>query len=100
MALAMQARALGAMGATGPDVDYDAFARDLADFFGGLDQLQGSLVVAAAPAGSGGVGGVGAALEVDQAAVNRLALELVRVAESHGVRWAQQSGGRAPARLL
>lgn len=101
------------MGATEPDVDYDAFARDLADFFAGLDQLQGSLVVAAAPGGGGvaggapggipGAGGVAASLEIDQAAVNRLALEMVRIGESHGVRFPPDFGeprGRARRRLL
>jgi len=88
-----QARALGSMGATDADVDYDAFARDLESFFSELDALQGSLVVAAAPPSSlGGEGGIAAGLDIDQAAANRLALELVRIGESHGVRFPPDFG--------
>lgn len=87
---ATMARALGAMGATEAGVDYAAFARDLESFFASLDALQGSLVVAAA--GGGGGGGLAASLEVDQTAVNRLALELVRVGEAHGVRFPPDFG--------
>jgi aarF domain-containing kinase len=78
------------MGATDAGVDYTAFSRDLEAFFGDLDRLQGSLVVAA----GGGPGGPGlaASLEVDQAAVNRLALELVRIGEAHGVRFPPDFG--------
>ena len=83
---ATMARALGAMGATDSDVDYVSFARDLAAFFIDLDQLQGSLVVAAAG------GGLSASLDLDQAAVNRLALELVRIGEAHGVRFPPDFG--------
>ncbi|GBF91070.1 hypothetical protein Rsub_03926 [Raphidocelis subcapitata] len=86
---ATMARALGAMGAAGEGVDYDAFARDLGSFFSQLESLQAGLVVATA---GGGGGGLAAGLDIDSAAVNRLALELARIGEAHGVRFPPDFG--------
>lgn len=67
------------------DVDYNAFARDLQSFFSELESLNSNLVVTANP--SAGVDGMAASLEVDQAQINRLLLDLVAIGERHGIRF-------------
>lgn len=99
---ATAARALGAIGATddaaaaGGAVDYDAFARDLEAFVSQLDLFSAGLTAAAAAAAAAGGGPDAAAAAalggVDQAAANRLALELVRIGEAHGVRFPPDFG--------
>jgi predicted unusual protein kinase regulating ubiquinone biosynthesis (AarF/ABC1/UbiB family) len=87
----------------GDGVDYAAFGRDLAAFAASLDALSASaslVVVEGVGGGSGSGGGVGGSgarqasttattsvqLDVDPAALNRLALDLARISEKHGVR--------------
>lgn len=66
-------------------MEYGPFARDLQSFFSGMESLNTSLVVTANP--SAGLDGVAAALEVDQAQVNRLLLDLVAIGERHGIKF-------------
>lgn len=94
------ARALATIGACSDNVDYTAFARDLEAFFAELEQLNSSLVVqrgppVARPDGRGSVSSapsVSASLEVDQAQLNRLFVQLVRIGEVHGVRFPREFG--------
>jgi aarF domain-containing kinase len=75
-------------------VDYAAFGRDLAAFASSLDALgaSSSVVVveanaASAPSAAAAAAATAAvALDVDPAALNRVALDLVRISERHGVR--------------
>jgi predicted unusual protein kinase regulating ubiquinone biosynthesis (AarF/ABC1/UbiB family) len=77
-------------------VDYAAFGRDLAAFASSLDALgaSSSVVVvetnaassAASPAAAAAAAATAVALDVDPAALNRVALDLVRISERHGVR--------------
>jgi hypothetical protein len=67
------------------DVNYDAFGRDLQSFFTELESLNSSLVLTADP--SAGMSSVAASLEVDQAQINRLLLDLVAIGERHGIRF-------------
>jgi len=82
------ARALVTIGATGEDVDIDAFAGDLAQLFSAIDQLDARLVATQA----GGASAVEAAVVVDEAQVNRLVLDIVRVSETHGLRFPREFG--------
>eukprot|EP00878_Enallax_costatus_P015938 GHUV01016709.1.p2 GENE.GHUV01016709.1~~GHUV01016709.1.p2 ORF type:complete len:232 (+),score=78.29 GHUV01016709.1:1630-2325(+) len=84
------ARALATIGACSEDVDYGAFARDLQSFFSELESLNSNLVVTANP--SAGLDSVSASLEVDQAQVNRLLLDLVAIGERHGIRFPREFG--------
>ncbi|KAG2487613.1 hypothetical protein HYH03_013752 [Edaphochlamys debaryana] len=90
------ARALATIGACSSDVDYAAFARDLEAFFAELEQVNSSLVVTRGPpAGNGrsaSGSAVSASLEVDQAQLNRLFIQLVRIGETHGVRFPREFG--------
>ncbi|KAG2437493.1 hypothetical protein HXX76_006142 [Chlamydomonas incerta] len=90
------ARALATIGACSTDVDYSAFARDLEAFFAELEQINSSLVVTRGPPGSAGdvrgAGGMSASLEVDQAQLNRLFVQLVRIGEIHGVKFPREFG--------
>jgi len=75
----------------GSGVDYAAFGRDLAAFAASLDALgaSASLVVVEESGGAGAARAPAAtsvALDVDPAALNRLALDLARISEKHGVR--------------
>ncbi|KAF6262619.1 ABC1 family-domain-containing protein [Scenedesmus sp. NREL 46B-D3] len=84
------ARALATIGACSEDVDYSAFARDLQSFSSELESLNSSLVVTADP--SAGFNGMAASVEVDQAQVNRLLLDLVAIGERHGIRFPREFG--------
>ncbi|PNW79251.1 hypothetical protein CHLRE_09g407801v5 [Chlamydomonas reinhardtii] len=96
------ARALATIGACSTDVDYSAFARDLEAFFAELEQINSSLVVTRGPpgadggwarmAGGGGGAAMSASLEVDQAQLNRLFVQLVRIGEVHGVKFPREFG--------
>uniref|UniRef100_A0A7S0X116 ABC1 atypical kinase-like domain-containing protein n=1 Tax=Chlamydomonas leiostraca TaxID=1034604 RepID=A0A7S0X116_9CHLO len=83
------ARALATIGACDADVDYDKFARDLESFFIELEQVNTNLVVSRDRLGGAGFA---ASLEVDQTQLNRLFLNLVRIGESHGVRFPREFG--------
>lgn len=82
----LMARALLTMGATSERVDVEAFAGDLQRLFDGLRELDSELVVTA------GQGGVTAGVVLDDAQVNRLLLDLVRVADVHGIRFPREFG--------
>ncbi len=82
----LMARALLTMGATSEQVDLDAFSADLQRLFDGLRELDSELVVSA------GRGGVTAGVVLDDAQVNRLLLDLVRVADVHGIRFPREFG--------
>uniref|UniRef100_A0A383VQQ0 Protein kinase domain-containing protein n=1 Tax=Tetradesmus obliquus TaxID=3088 RepID=A0A383VQQ0_TETOB len=84
------ARALATIGACSEDVDYSAFARDLQSFFSELESLNSSLVVTGDP--SAGFSSMAASVEVDQAQVNRLLLDLVAIGERHGIRFPREFG--------
>ncbi|GLC36376.1 hypothetical protein PLESTF_000329900 [Pleodorina starrii] len=89
------ARALATIGACDTAVDYSAFARDLEAFFAELEQINSSLVVTRGPPpgmADGRMGGVSASLEVDQAQLNRLFVQLVRIGETHGVKFPREFG--------
>ncbi|GLI63614.1 hypothetical protein VaNZ11_006625 [Volvox africanus] len=89
------ARALATIGACDTDVDYAAFSRDLEAFFAELEQINSSLVVTRGPppgVADGRIGGVSASLEVDQAQLNRLFVQLVRIGETHGVKFPREFG--------
>jgi aarF domain-containing kinase len=78
------ARALATIGATEESIDYDAFAGDLKKLFDSLQAIDADLVIAA------GTGAVSAEVAVDDAAVNRFLLELVRVGEKHGIKFPRE----------
>ncbi|KXZ49651.1 hypothetical protein GPECTOR_20g508 [Gonium pectorale] len=92
------ARALATIGACDVDVDFSAFARDLEAFFAELEQINSSLVVTRGPPPGRGPaadarnGGISASLEVDQAQLNRLFVQLVRIGETHGVKFPREFG--------
>ena len=84
------ARALAQMGATGETVDLDAFAADLAELFRKLDQLDAELVVNTTTTRAGTTAAAG--LAVDQAQLNRVTLDLIRVGETHGLKFPREFG--------
>jgi len=86
------ARALATIGACDEDVSYDAFARDLESFFVELEQINTNVVISNDRLNGGGNATVSAALEVDQTQLNRLFLNLVRIGETHGVRFPREFG--------
>lgn len=80
------ARALGTIGACDEEVDYTQFARDLRTFFGGLKQVDTNVLL------SRDERGVSASLQVDQQQVNQLVLELLKISETHGIRFPREFG--------
>jgi len=87
------AKALVTIGATSDVVDIDAFSRDIRDLFTAIDQLDARLV-ATGTRGSNGAGSRSfeASVVVDEAQVNRLVLDIVRVSETHGLRFPREFG--------
>eukprot|EP00195_Chlamydomonas_chlamydogama_P005862 CAMPEP_0202905000 /NCGR_PEP_ID=MMETSP1392-20130828/32052_1 /ASSEMBLY_ACC=CAM_ASM_000868 /TAXON_ID=225041 /ORGANISM="Chlamydomonas chlamydogama, Strain SAG 11-48b" /LENGTH=446 /DNA_ID=CAMNT_0049592905 /DNA_START=376 /DNA_END=1716 /DNA_ORIENTATION=- len=83
------ARALATIGACDADVDYPAFTRDLETFFVELDNMNTNLVISRDRVGGSGFA---ASLEVDQTQLNRLFLDLVRIGETHGIRFPREFG--------
>lgn len=81
------AKALATIGATSEEVNLAAFAADLDGLLQSLQALDTQIVV---QAGAGGA--VSASLAADDAAVNRLLLELVRVGEANGIRFPREFG--------
>eukprot|EP00793_Prasinoderma_coloniale_P004529 PRCOL_00000290-RA len=93
------ARALVQMGATDTQVDIEAFARDLKEVFAQAEALDASLdvVLVESPPGAGaGPGGAGAtaaaSVSFDEAQVNRLLLEIVRVSDGYGLKLPREFG--------
>ncbi|VAI86493.1 unnamed protein product [Triticum turgidum subsp. durum] len=83
------ASALSEMGATGNDIDVDSFAKDLQNIFSSLQQeLDTEIIVAAAR--SSDAAAVSANVVVDERQMNALFLDLVRVSESHGLKFPRE----------
>lgn len=82
--LCVQAKALVTIGAADGEVDMDAFAADLRDLASSLQAIDTELIVAA------GTGGVSASVVADDAAINRLLIDLIRVGEDNGVRFPRE----------
>jgi aarF domain-containing kinase len=78
------AKALVAIGAADGEVDIAAFSRDLEKLFDSLRAVDAELVVAA------GAGRVEASAVVDDAAVGRVLLDLVKVGEDNGVKFPRE----------
>jgi aarF domain-containing kinase len=78
------ARALVTIGAASGEVDYAAFAADLRRLFDSLRAVDAEVILAA------GAGGAAASVAADDAAVNRVLLDLVRVGEDNGVRFPRE----------
>lgn len=85
------ARALVTIGATSDNVDMDAFSRDLRELFESIDRLDARLVATQRRGAPGGID-MDAAVVVDEAQVNRLVLDIVRVSETHGLRFPREFG--------
>lgn len=83
------ARSLATIGACDEQVDLDAFAADLKRFFDELDQVNTQVVLTSNGASGGSLS---AAVEVDQGQVNSLFLQLVSIAETHGIRFPREFG--------
>ncbi|KAK9817683.1 hypothetical protein WJX72_000601 [[Myrmecia] bisecta] len=82
------AKALATMGVTDTAVDIQAFARDLEKLFREMEQLDSQVVVT--PGGRGQAGA--ASIALDDAKVNRVLLQLIRVGEVHGIRFPREFG--------
>jgi aarF domain-containing kinase len=74
-------------------VDLDALARDLAVLFERFKEIESQVELST---GSGGLGTISADVTVDSSQVNRLLLELVRVGETHGIRFPRCAPLRRP----
>eukprot|EP01026_Neomeris_dumetosa_P033933 TRINITY_DN2720_c0_g1_i14.p1 TRINITY_DN2720_c0_g1~~TRINITY_DN2720_c0_g1_i14.p1 ORF type:complete len:398 (-),score=34.75 TRINITY_DN2720_c0_g1_i14:332-1525(-) len=85
------ARALVTMGATDKDVDINAFARDLEILFREVNELDSQLVIQTDNSVGRGTT-IQASMLMDDAQVNRLLLEIVRVGETHGIRFPREFG--------
>lgn len=83
-ACSLQARALVTIGAADGEVDMTAFAADLRELAATLQAIDTELVVSAS------TGEVSASVLADDAAVNRLLIDLVRVGEDNGVRFPRE----------
>ena len=87
------ARALVTMGATDAKVDIDALARDLREVFAQAQQLDATLEVVVAPgAAPGGAAATAASVSLDEAQVNRLLIEIVRVSDGYGLKLPREFG--------
>jgi aarF domain-containing kinase len=85
------AAALAALGAADEAVDVDAFGADLAALAASLASVRATVVLD--PAGGAGPGAPPAAtLAVDEADVNRIILDVVRVGDAHGVKFPREFG--------
>jgi len=84
------ARGLAAMGATNTKVDINGFARDLELLYNDINTLDADLVVATEE-GAGGAT-VNAGLMMDETQINDLLLNVVRVGETHGVKFPREFG--------
>eukprot|EP00884_Botryococcus_braunii_P021730 jgi/Botrbrau1/8240/Bobra.0392s0035.1 len=82
------ARALVTVGAADSAVDIPAFARDLEAIFTDLDGLSAQLTVSR----DGDDAGVSASIAFDDSQMNRLILQIVRVADVRGIRFPREFG--------
>ncbi|EIE24521.1 ABC1-domain-containing protein [Coccomyxa subellipsoidea C-169] len=82
------ARALVTVGATSTDVEIKAFAADLERLYTGFSTLDAEVLVAA---GRGGQAAA-ASLNLDDAQINRLLLQIVQVGNDHGIRFPRELG--------
>jgi len=80
------AQALVQMGATSEEVNLEAFAADLRTLYDGLNELDTQVVVGSSDGGET----VSAGVVVDEAQVNRLVLDVVRVGETHGLKFPRE----------
>jgi aarF domain-containing kinase len=80
------AAALAALGAADETVDVDAFGADLEALVASLANVRAAVVVAP------GADAASAALAVDEAELNRILLEVVRVGDAHGVKFPRAFG--------
>lgn len=89
----LMARALVQMGATAPaeEVDIESFARDLEAIYSSINELEPSVVVSADQSVPGS-GRMAAAVSVNEADINRLLLDVIRVGETHGIRFPREFG--------
>ena len=83
------AAALAALGAADETVDVDAFGADLAALAASLASVRATVVLD--PAGGPGAAPA-ATLAVDEADVNRVILDVVRVGDAHGVKFPREFG--------
>mmetsp|Transcript_16663 Transcript_16663/g.22965 ORF Transcript_16663/g.22965 Transcript_16663/m.22965 type:complete len:574 (-) Transcript_16663:168-1889(-) len=93
------AGALATMGATDQEVDVDAFARDLKTLYSDLNKLDADLVVVNDTLNNSGPNtfasgefAASAGFMVDEAQINDLLLNIVRVGETHGVKFPREFG--------
>eukprot|EP00899_Mesostigma_viride_P007414 jgi/Mesvir1/16674/Mv15076-RA.1 len=92
------ATALANMGATGDHVNVDAFAEDLRSLFQRVEAIDPQLVVTTTTtvgAGSSRGGAqqtVAAGVSVDEEEINKLLFEMVRIGETHGLRFPREFG--------
>eukprot|EP00957_Ditylum_brightwellii_P145955 11114835-Ditylum_brightwellii.AAC.1 len=82
------ATALEQIGATQETVDIDKFANDLRTVFEELDKIETELVVAASPDGTQ----VSAGMAVNEAQLNRIILDIVRVGDTYGIKFPREFG--------
>ena len=74
---------------TDDDVDVDAFGADLQALVASLGAVRAAVVLTDAP---GDATSAAAALAVDEAELNRIILEVVRVGDAHGVKFPRAFG--------
>lgn len=86
----LMAKALIEMGATGQDVDANAFAKDLEKILSSIQDMDTEVVVATAEDTSTNATAVSARVMVDERQMNALFLDLVRVSESYGLRFPRE----------
>eukprot|EP01025_Chloroclados_australasicus_P053580 TRINITY_DN631_c0_g2_i1.p1 TRINITY_DN631_c0_g2~~TRINITY_DN631_c0_g2_i1.p1 ORF type:complete len:511 (-),score=57.41 TRINITY_DN631_c0_g2_i1:255-1787(-) len=86
------ARALVTMGATNQDVDINAFAQDLERLFREVNNIDSSLVLETTNGALGQGQQIRANVLIDDAQVNRLLLEMVRIGETHGIKFPREFG--------
>jgi aarF domain-containing kinase len=85
------AAALAALGAASDSVDVDAFGDDLSRLAASLERVRASVVLSGDPSDPSS-DAVTASLAVDEAELNRVLLEFVRVGDAHGVRFPREFG--------
>jgi aarF domain-containing kinase len=86
------ARALAVIGATDVEVDVSAFGRDLEGLFSKINDVAGDVQVSVVGGSSRGTDNIQATLDVDDAEVTELVLELVKISESAGLKFPREFG--------
>jgi hypothetical protein len=74
-------------------VDVSAFATDLESFMTGLQDISPTVDLSSSDDGAGRAATISAA--VDESQVNRLVLDMVRIGESHGIRFPRCTTARS-----